>query len=86
MPLPGATLCYGLCMTDSLEGKAELMLTPEDAFTAMFEFLRNYWSELKTANLADVLSDLHPAERGQSSDPAMWADWMRAVRKVVKGD
>ncbi len=58
------------------------MLTAEDGFAAMYEFLRSYWKEFKTANLVDVLSDLQPAERGQSSDPAAWEDWLKAVRKV----
>jgi hypothetical protein len=46
---------------------------------ALFLFLEGYWSEFKTANLADVLGDLQPAEAGQSSDPAAWHDWLRAV-------
>lgn len=45
----------------------------------MFAFLHSYWSEFKTATLADVLGDLQPAEDGQSSDPAEWQDWLRAV-------
>ena len=61
----------------------ETILTAEDAFAAMFEFLYNYWNEFKTANLTDVLSEMNPAEHGQSSDPAAWADWMKAVRKVT---
>lgn len=43
----------------------ELMLSPEDAFAAMFEFLSRYWSEFKTANVADVLGDLQPAYGGR---------------------
>lgn len=54
-------------------------LTPEEGFRAMFAFLHSYWSEFKTATLADVLGDLQPAEDGQSSDPAEWQDWLRAV-------
>lgn len=49
----------------------------------MFEFLRGYWSEFKTANLADVLGDLQPARGGQSSDPAAWTDWLRSVKEVL---
>ena len=60
-----------------------MMLSAEDGFAAMYQFLRGYWDEFKTANLADVLGDLQPADRGQSSDPAMWEEWMGAVRKVT---
>jgi hypothetical protein len=54
-------------------------LTDEQAFRAMFRFLESYWSEFKTATLADVLSDLNPGEQGRSSDPAMWSDWRKAI-------
>jgi hypothetical protein len=62
------------------------MLTAEDAFAVMFEFLKSYWSEFKTANVADVLGDVQPAYGGQSSDPAAWEDWMKCVRRVAGGD
>ncbi len=60
----------------------EIMLTTEEAFAAMFEFLNSYWREFKTANVADVLSDAHPAYGGQSSDPAVWEQWLQAVAIV----
>ena len=59
-------------------------LTQEQAFRAMFLFLQGYWSEFKTATLADVLSDLQPAEQGQSSDPAAWHDFARAVEAATR--
>jgi hypothetical protein len=59
------------------------LLTPEEGFAAMFEFLTNYWNDFKTANIADVLSDVHPAYGGTSSDPAMWPAWLQAVKKVL---
>jgi hypothetical protein len=61
---------------------SDSILTAEDGFAAMYEFLKSYWIEFKTANLVDVLGDLQPAEYGKSSDPAMWDEWMKAVRKV----
>jgi hypothetical protein len=60
--------------------KRERLLTAEEGFAAMFAFLNRYWEEFKTANLADVLSDLQPATLGQSSDPAAWADWLVCVQ------
>jgi hypothetical protein len=56
----------------------------EQAFRAMFLFLDSYWSEFKTATLADVLGDLQPAEEGRSSDPAAWHDWLRAVETATQ--
>jgi len=49
-------------------------LTQEQAFRAMFLFLDRYWSEFRTATLADVLCDVQPASDGVSSDPAAWND------------
>jgi hypothetical protein len=59
-------------------------LTPEQAFHAMFLFLERYWAEFKTANLADVLGDIQPAEGGRSSDPAAWHDWLRAAEDATR--
>jgi hypothetical protein len=58
-------------------------LSTEEAFAAMFEFLKAYRQELTDANLEDVLSDLNPAHGRKSSDQAMWDDWLRAVQKVL---
>jgi len=59
-------------------------LTAEDAFAAMFAFLNIYWKELGNASLSDVLSEMNPAEHGQSSDPGAWADWVKCVRGVTE--
>jgi hypothetical protein len=50
----------------------------------MFLFLERYWSEFRAATLADVLSDLQPAEAGESSDPAAWHDWLSVVEAVKR--
>ena len=59
-----------------------MTITVEEGFAAMFEFLQNYLREMTTAEVADVLGDVHPAYGGRSSDPAAWCDWLRAVEKV----
>ena len=41
------------------------MLTPEHGFAAMYEFLHRYWTQFKTATLADVLSDVQPGYDGK---------------------
>jgi hypothetical protein len=61
----------------------DILLTAEEAFAAMFEFLNRYWEEFKTANLADVLGDLQPGLGGHSSDPAAWTEWLRSVEAVL---
>jgi hypothetical protein len=56
-----------------------MMISSEEGFAAMFEFLNRYWQEFKTAAVPDVLSDARPAYGGQSSDPAAWIDWQASV-------
>ena len=68
-----------------MEANRETVITAEEGFAAMYEFLQIYWSELNSANVADVLGDVHPAYGGRSSDPAAWFDWLRAVEKVRAG-
>jgi hypothetical protein len=58
------------------------MLTSEDAFAAMHEFLKIYRSELKDANVADVLGDTMPAYGGACADPGSWPMWLRAIEMV----
>ena len=60
-----------------------MSLTPEDGFAAMFEFLSGYWSELATATVADVLSEMNPAYGGKSSDPGAWHDWLVAIETAT---
>lgn len=65
-----------------MEVNGETVISVEEGFAAMYEFLQIYWSQLNSANVADVLGDVQPAYGGQSSDPAAWFDWLRAVEKV----
>ena len=55
----------------------------EQAFAAMFEHLSDYWREFPAANLSDVLGDIQPAYRGQSSDPAEWPRFQAAAGRVL---
>ena len=66
----------------STEVNGQTAITAEQGFAAMFEFLQSYWTEMNTAEVADVLGDVNPAYGGRSSDPAAWVDWLRAVEKV----
>lgn len=65
-----------------MEVDGETVISAEEGFAAMYEFLKSYWSETKTANVADVLGDVQPAYGGKSSDPSAWVDWLQAVEKV----
>ena len=66
--------------------RMDTSLTPEQGFHAMFLFLDQYDREMSgKANVRDVLSELHPAVGGKSSDPAAWTDWLRVVNQATSG-
>jgi hypothetical protein len=51
----------------------------------MSRFLERYHERVgKRAELALVLSDLHMMADGRPGDPAVWGDWLDAVRCALK--
>jgi hypothetical protein len=60
------------------------MLSPEQAFRAMFVFLNDYYERTGGASeLASVLSDIQLIRTdGLPADPAAWDDWLAAVETV----
>jgi hypothetical protein len=60
------------------------MLTPEQAFRAMFIFLNAYYERTEgKSELAEVLSDIQiNSHDGLPMDPAAWGDWLAAVESA----
>ena len=60
------------------------MLSPEQAFRAMFVFLNAYYERTQgKAELGAVLSDIQINRHdGLPSDPAAWGDWLAAIEAV----
>jgi len=60
------------------------MLSPEQAFRAMFIFLNEYYDRTGgTSELGSVLSDIQlNRPDGLPADPAAWDDWLAAVDAV----
>jgi len=61
-------------------------LSPEQAFRAMFIFLKEYYDRTGgTSELGAVLSDLQ-LNRADSlpADPAAWDDWLAAIDAVLE--
>lgn len=59
-------------------------MTAEQAFEAMFLYLKEYWNRNSAAELGDVLGDLQPGKPMESSDPAAWQDWLKCVEMVIR--
>ena len=62
------------------------LLSPEQAFQAMFIFLNDYYQRTEgKAELGAVLGDIQMNPRdGMPADPAAWADWISAINAAVK--
>ena len=59
------------------------LLTPEQAFQAMFAFLSAYYERTGgTADLGEVLGDIQQTKDGSTMDPAAWGDWLAAIDAV----
>jgi hypothetical protein len=57
------------------------LLSPEQAFRAMFVFLEAYYHRTSgSAELGDVLGDIQLiASDNRPADPAAWDDWLAAI-------
>lgn len=54
------------------------------AFSAMMQFLSEYWERNgRPGDLSVLLSSIGRATPGTTADPAIWHDWARAVGTVI---
>jgi hypothetical protein len=62
----------------------ENLLSPEQAFRAMFVFLNAFYQRTEgKAELGEVLGDIQiNSNNGSPMDPAAWGDWLAAVAAV----
>jgi len=57
-------------------------LTVEQAYRAMLAFLEREVDLTKSSDLADLLAGYRLDEDGQTSDPALWEEWLEAVGRA----
>ncbi len=53
-----------------------------EGYLAMVEFLRMFVDRAPGYALVTVLDDVETEGKGESSDPAMWEDWVKALEVV----
>ena len=59
------------------------LLSPEQAFKAMFIFLERYYQRTgEQPAFGILLGELQVARDGRPFDPAAWEDWLAAVDEV----
>ena len=60
------------------------VLTREQAYRAMFEFLEAYWERGKSEEIAMLLGAMALQPDGHTADPAQWSDWLAACEKILR--
>ncbi|XXF78628.1 hypothetical protein P2318_02405 [Myxococcaceae bacterium GXIMD 01537] len=63
----------------------EEKLTLKEAYAAMYEYLKVLYDQTGSDDLGGFLGSMSLLTDGQPADPAVWADWMRAVEKARQG-
>jgi hypothetical protein len=57
-------------------------LTKQEAYAAMLAFLEDVFQRTESDDLGALLGGMSLLKDGGTADPAAWADWEAAVRKV----
>ncbi|NOK16311.1 hypothetical protein [Corallococcus carmarthensis] len=63
----------------------EDVLTIKEAYAAMFEYLKELYGMNPSDELGGLLGSMSLLDDGTPADPAVWSDWMLAVRKARQG-
>jgi hypothetical protein len=59
-------------------------MTEEQAFAAMYFFLRENWRLNSSLEVGGLLGFISLLPDGKPADPAMWQAWKMAVKRVVE--
>ena len=58
-------------------------LSKQEAYDAMFCFLRNIYERNESDDLGALLGSMIVLEEGETADPAVWQDWEEAIDKIL---
>jgi hypothetical protein len=59
------------------------ILTLDEAYDAMVDFLETYYKETNSDDIACLLSEMQLISEGQTADPADWHNWKESVDKIL---
>lgn len=57
-------------------------LTIQEAYKAMYAYLEQLYHSTKSDELGSLLGSMSVIADGETVDPAVWKDWLKAVEKV----
>jgi hypothetical protein len=61
----------------------EILLTKEQAYQAMFNFIEHLYEITNDSSLGGFLGSMQLDRDGMPFDPAYWEDWEKAVEKTL---
>ena len=61
-------------------------MTIEQAYTAIYAFLGDYYRQNKSNDLAGLLSDMSLMSDNMPMDRAAWDDWLESIAKARAGE
>ena len=61
------------------------MLTEQQAYVAMFQYLEKLYERTKSDDLGEFLGDMSRLENGRAADPGVIDDWAQAVELALEG-
>lgn len=60
-------------------------LSENQAFAAMYAFLRHRYVMTGSDDIGALLGDMSFMPDGSTADPAIWGDWMEAIQSARSG-
>ena len=60
-------------------------LSEHEAYAAMFAFLENRYRMTESHELGALLGSMSLLPGGGTADPAIWADWLNAIKEAESG-
>ncbi len=57
-------------------------LTIQEAYKAMYAYLEQLYISTKSDELGSLLGSMSVIADGETADPAVWKDWLKAVEKI----
>ena len=69
----------------NVKNNSQTLLTFEQAYRAMFDFLQLNWERGKSEELAMLLGSMDLLPDGRPADPALWADWKKICEQAQTG-
>lgn len=61
-------------------------LTERQAYAAMFAFLEHRYRLTESDDLGALLGSMSLLPGGSTADPAIWEDWLNAIKEAESGD